>query len=127
MPKTPSTGFYHQARLWNCAKAGMLIVCTCQDCRRSVTYLASDLLEHFRWQAEQAGRSRAHLVEMRLIGELWGKCPRCGTVEHWIEQERYPTSDDVGNTRIRRPAGFRQVRQWRDEWYEPEVKPPAAS
>ena len=110
MPKTPSTGFWHQPRLWNCAKAGMLIVCTCRLCQRQVNYLAADLLPIFG--------------ELRLIGEIWGKCPRCGRSAGWREQARYATSDDVGNVLVRRPAGFRQVRQWNDEWYEKPAAPP---
>jgi len=127
MPKTPSTGFWHQPRLWNCAKAGMLIVCTCRLCRRSVTYLAADLLEYFRGAAEGEARSAAPLPDLRAIGQLWGKCPRCGSVEFWSEQERYPSSEDVGHTRIRRPAGYRRVPLWRDEWYEPPTVPTRAT
>lgn len=89
----------------------MLIVCTCRRCRRTVNYLASDL--------EMFG-------ELRLVGEIWGRCPKCGSEQHWSETARYPLSADVGHTMIRRPAGFRQVRQWRDEWYEPPAVPPPA-
>ena len=90
----------------------MLIVCTCRSCQRVVTYLAADLL------------TVLPKSEMRLVGELWGKCPRCGSVEFWSERERYAVGDDVGRLRIRRPAGYRQVRQWRDEWYEMQEVPP---
>jgi len=90
----------------------MLIVCTCRHCRRTVNYLAADLLPIY-----------GHL---RLIGEVWRQCPRCGRSDGWREQARYATSDDVGNVLIRRPAGFRQVRQWKDEWYGPQERPPPA-
>lgn len=112
MPKTPSTGFWHQPRLWNCANAGMLVVCTCRRCQRQVNYLAADLVGIYG--------------DLRLIGEIWRRCPRCGSESHWSEQARYTTADDVGHVRVRRPAGFRQVRQWRDEWYEKPATPPDA-
>lgn len=83
----------------------MLVRCRCILCRRTVHYLASDLLEVFHRD--------------RVIGTLWGSCPRCGTSDFWSERERHPSSDDVGHLVIRRPNGFRQIRQWRDEYYEP--------
>jgi hypothetical protein len=107
LPKTPSTGWNHQAFLWRAAKAGMLVVCRCGKCKRARTYLAADLVSEFHRAA--------------VIGELWGCCPRCGSVEHWGEQERYPCHDDVGHLVVRRPNGWRQVRLWRDELYEPPV------
>lgn len=80
-------------------------MCTCRHCQRTVHYLASDLAPIYG--------------EMRHIGEIWGACPRCGRADGWRERERHPTSDDYGTLKIRRPAGFRQIRQWKTEWYEP--------
>ena len=107
MPKTPSTGWNHQPFLWRAAKAGMFVVCRCTKCRRMRTYLAGDLLPVF-------GRAA-------VIGELWSRCPRCGSAEYWREEERYPNSGDVGHTVVRRPNGFRQIQLWRDEYYEPAI------
>jgi len=62
MPKkTPSTGWYHQPFLWRAASAGMLIVCRCRECRRTVTYLAADLAPLYHRDA--------------VVGRLWGACP----------------------------------------------------
>lgn len=111
MPKTPSTGWYHQPFLWRAAEAKMLVVCRCRSCRRSVTYFAADLVPLFHRDA--------------VIGALWGTCPRCGGSECWAEQERHANSDDVANTVLRRPAGFRKVQLWREEFYEPSPAPAA--
>jgi hypothetical protein len=88
----------------------MLIQCRCRSCRRTANYLAVDLLEVFHKDA--------------VIGELWGSCPRCGRVDGWSEQERYPLSDDVGHTVIRRPNGYRKIRLWRNEFYAPPAYGP---
>jgi len=124
MPKNPPTGFAAYARLGACARARMLIVCRCAACRRTVTYLATDLLEHFAGidarRAEGSARPWAQQrTDMRIVGQLWGACPRCGSTRHWSETERHPTHEDVGHTRIRRPDGYRLVPLWRDEWYGP--------
>jgi hypothetical protein len=87
----------------------MLVECRCRHCRRAVHYLASDLAEVFTGNG--------------IIGQLWQRCPRCGKADLWSEQERYPTSDDVGHLVVRRPNGVRQIRLWRNEYYGPPVKP----
>lgn len=73
-------------------------------------YLASDLLQVFD--------------PMTVVGEIWGGCPRCGKSEWWSESERYPSNDDVGHTLVRRPAGFRKIRLWRNEYYGPPAYGP---
>lgn len=113
MPKTPSRGWWYQPFLWRAANAGMLVRCRCILCRRTVHYLATDLLEVFSRDA--------------VIGNLWGCCPRCGSSDFWSESERYPSSDDVGHLVIRRPAGERRIQLWRNEYYGPPSKPDAQS
>lgn len=110
MPKTPSTGFAHQPFLYAIANAGMLVRCYCGACRRARYYLATDLIEIF------GGRA--------VVGELWRRCPKCGSTFRWSETERYPNSDDVGHTIIRRPTGYRSVLQWEDEFYGPPAYGP---
>src|SRR5690606_24483768 len=88
----------------------MLVVCRCTKCKKARTYIAADLLPIF-------GRTA-------VVGELWGRCPQCGTAEFWNEQERYPSREDVGHTVVRRPSGFRQIQLWRDEYYE---SPPSSA
>lgn len=111
MPKTPSSGFWHQPRLWNCAKAGMLVVCSCRGCQRAVNYLAADLVQLFG--------------ELRLVGQLWGRCPRCGSVEFWSERPRYPTSDDIGTLPYERYARYliltasKKSHVWGQRFYVP--------
>lgn len=105
MPKTPSTGFYHQPFLWRVASAGMLIRCYCGRCKRAQHYLAMDLVPIFGSDA--------------VVGRIWQICPRCGHSDRWTEQERHPNSEDVGNLVIRRPAGLRAVQLWEDQFYGP--------
>ncbi len=105
MPKTPSSGFYHQPFLWRIAGARMIIRCYCGWCRRAQHYLAMDLVPIFGSDA--------------VVGQLWGCCPRCGKADRWTEQERLPTGDDVGNLVIRRPAGLKAVQLWADDFYGP--------
>jgi hypothetical protein len=105
MPKTPSTGFWHKPLLWRAANARMLIRCGCSRCQKVQHYLAMDLVPMFGSDA--------------VVGELWGRCPRCGSSQYWFEQERYPNNDDVGFLEVRRPNGFRYVRQWKTEIYGP--------
>ena len=66
MPKTPSSGFYHQPFLWRVAGARMLIRCYCGWCRRAQHYLAMDLVPIFGsdavvgrlWDAARAAANR---------------------------------------------------------------------
>jgi len=60
---------------------------------------------------------------MRSSVACGARAQRCGRSDGWNEQERHPNSDDVANTLLRRPAGFRKVQLWRDEFYEPSPKP----
>ena len=110
MPKTPSSGFWHQPFLWRLANAHMLVECRCGNCRVVRTYLARDLVKVWGPNA--------------VVGQLFGRCPKCGSRERWREQERLALSEDVGNTVIRRPAGIRHVQLWRDEFYGPPAYGP---
>ena len=84
----------------------MLIVARCLLCRRTVHYLATDLVTVYNGE----------LYVSDLFG---GCCPKCGAGDFWSVRERYPNSDDVGHLRIRRPAGVRTTQLWRDEYYGP--------
>lgn len=107
MSKTPRFGLNYCTRLGQAATAQMLIVAQCKLCQRSRHYLASDLLE--------CGYAPNLFVE-----ELFGsRCPHCGSPNFFRVRERYPNSDDVGHTVIRRPAGERRIQLWKDEYYGP--------
>lgn len=110
MPKTPSTGYAHQPFLWRVANANMIVHCRCRKCVKAQNYLASDLVEVFGPNA--------------VVGELWGRCPRCGSVDRWTEQERVVLASDVGHTVIRRPNGFRKTRLWTNQYYGPPAYGP---
>lgn len=95
---------FYRPRLGASAKAGMLIVCKCVLCRRQQVYLAADLV--------LIKNPDAYLDD--LFG---GRCPRCGKSDFWSVRQRYPATDDVGHTVIRRTAGVRRIQLWRDELY----------
>lgn len=102
---------FYRTRLGQAAKAGMLIVAHCPSCKRLRTYLATDLIE-------------AGYYPDGFVCDLFGPyCPHCGKGLRWTVRERHPSSDDVGHTVIRRPAGERRIQLWKDEYYGPPVKP----
>jgi len=104
--KNPPSSLFYRTRLRQAAGAGQLIVARCLLCRRTVSYLAADLVEIYNGE----------LYVADLFG---GCCPHCRSGDFWSVRERYLTSDDVGHLRIRRPAGVRTIQLWRDEWYGP--------
>lgn len=105
MGNSGSTYLMNRPFLWKAANDRMLVVCRCLNCRKSVTYQAVDLLQVHH--------------QNTLIGELWGRCPRCGSTSNWSERQRFPNSDDVGHLVIRRPSGFRKIQLWADAYYAP--------
>lgn len=85
-------------------ESGMLIICGCYSCRRSQTYLASDLAQYFGAKA--------------VVGELFPGCPYCDTGSSWYEHYRHASSNDALNgTIIRRLKGWRSVAIWQNEPY----------
>ena len=81
MGMNPSSAWGARPTLERVAAAGMLVVCKCYGCRKTRTYLASDLAQYFG----------SHMV----VGELFGRCPDCQFGGNWRERYRYPTSTDV--------------------------------
>ncbi len=66
MGRNPPSSLFYRMRVRQASSAGMLIVAHCILCRRSVTYLASDLVTIYSPDA--------------YVEELFGgRCPRCGT------------------------------------------------
>lgn len=105
MSNSPSTYWGSRPTLDKIAAGGMLIYCRCYVCRKVRTYLASDLLQYF-------GPSR-------IVGELFGQCPQCGSTANWRERYRYPTNHDVLNGLIiRKLKGFRMTAVWADEPFQ---------
>ncbi|MCW5722848.1 MAG: hypothetical protein KIS86_17080 [Devosia sp.] len=114
MSNSPSTHWGAQPFLGKLGNAGMLVYCKCYGCRKSRTYLASDLAKCF-------GANR-------VVGEIFGRCPYCDFGGNWSERYRYPSHDDVINrTVIRRFKGWKHTAIWADEEYSapepPEEKP----
>lgn len=105
MSNSPSTYWSARPTLDKLAAAGMLVICKCYGCRKTRTYLASDL-------AKFVGPSL-------VVGEIFGRCPDCDFGGNWRERYRYPNNDDVRNrTIIRRLKGWRRTAIWADEPYE---------
>ncbi|OAM73043.1 hypothetical protein [Devosia elaeis] len=104
MSNSPSTYWGARPTLGKLAAAGMLVYCRCYGCRRTRTYLASDLAEY--------------LHPSHVVGELFVGCPYCGSSANWRERYRYPSTDDVLNgTIIRKLKGWRKSAIWADEPY----------
>jgi hypothetical protein len=109
MTNSPPSSEFYRPRIGKAARAGHLIVCKCNFCRRSVVYLAIDLVEIYH-------------KEMFLEDLFGGRCPRCGKSDFWSVRERSPSTADVGMLKVRRPAGVRRIQLWRDELYSAPAK-----
>lgn len=108
MTNTPRSNY--RARLGDAAAANMLLVCTCNLCRRSRVYVATDLVEIYG--------------EALFLGDLFGgRCPGCQSSGFWRVKERYAWDSDVGMLVVRRPAGVRRIQLWKDELYSAPAKP----
>lgn len=94
----PAKRFYS---LGEAARAGMLIVVRCNLCRRTVHYLAADLVE-VGAPPKRPARSWA------------GACRQCGKSDYLRVDLRAPHPGDVGQLIVRRPGPARVVREWRD-------------
>ena len=101
---------FYRPRIRTAADEGLFIVCKCSLCRRQRVYLATDLVQVYH-------------PDIYLDDLFGGRCPKCGKSDFWRVKQRYPISDDVGYTVVRRLAGFRKVNLWRDELYSAS-KPP---
>ena len=82
------------------AAAGEIVVVRCGNCRKVVNYLAADLAEL--------------LGPQRNAFEPHFACGTCRTEMHLRIKMRAPQPGDVGSLIVRRPAGVRTTRLWRD-------------
>lgn len=97
--------------LGNAAELGQLLVVRCNLCRRTVYFLASDLLEFFD--------------DMRPAHRPPFACSKCRTMEFMHVKVRSPEPGDWGNLPVRRPAEVVRIQKWRTVKLGDEVKPPA--
>ena len=111
MSNSPPSSMFYRPRIRTAAEEGLLIVCKCSFCRRQRVYLATDLVQVYH-------------PEIFLDDLFGGRCPACGKSDNWRVKQRYPISDDVGATVVRRLAGVRRTHLWRDELYSAPPKPP---
>jgi len=107
MSMTPSRLQVLSYKLKHAAADGRLIVYGCNHCRRSTTFLATDLLTV--WNPEMS----VHVPP--------GGCSRCGKAGYMWVRLRLPEPGDVGHLKLRRPAGIREVQLWKDEWFDGPV------
>lgn len=82
------------------AEIGHLITVRCNLCHDRSAFLASDLMPLF-------GPSRN-------VFELPFKCADCGKADYVDIDVRIPDQRDFGKLVIRRPAGVKTVRLWRE-------------
>ena len=85
--------------LRHAAEQNQLVIVKCHLCRRSVNYLATDLV--------------ALLHPDRLALEVPFTCHRCGTREFMRVRLTSPMAGDWGHLEIRRPGPVRRIRTWR--------------
>lgn len=100
---TPSRRKVESYTLRDAAKDGRLFIVRCSMCRKVDAYLASDLVEIWNPSTPAV--------------YVFDVCRHCGSGEWLSARMRFPTSDDVGHLRLRRPAGVRTVQLWKDDWY----------
>ena len=110
MSNSPPSSMFYRPRLGQAAAENLFIVCRCGLCRRQRVYLASDLVQVYH-------------PEIYLDDLFGGRCPKCGKSDYWRVKQRYPISDDVGTTVVRRLAGFKRTNLWRDELYSAALQP----
>ena len=85
--------------LGEAARQNQLIVLKCNLCRRSATYLASDLAKVL------APENDALLPPFA--------CSRCGTTQYMRVSVRPPEAGDWGNLVVRRPGPIIRTQTWR--------------
>lgn len=92
----PYPGAYR--KLSDAAEAGQIITVKCRNCRRQITFLASDLVRI--------------LDPLRDVDEPPFACSKCGSEDLRVEVTS-PTEADVGLIDVRRPAGVERRQLWR--------------
>jgi hypothetical protein len=85
--------------LRHAAEQNQLVIVRCNLCRRSITYLATDLV--------------TLLPPDRLALEVPFTCSKCGTTEFMRVKLTSPFPGDWGNLVIRRPGPVRMIQSWR--------------
>ena len=96
IPPIRSHPFNAPRTLRHAAADGMVIELRCNFCRKSVTYLAHDLLRVC---------APDHPVHVPPFS-----CARCGTMEYVSARCRIPLPEEYGKLLVRRPQ--RQVWKW---------------
>lgn len=107
MSMTPSRRQVESILLRHAAADGRIFVIRCSLCRTIEHYMAVDLVGIFG-----ADVPVVHMFE---------RCRHCGKGDHQNVSTRFPTSDDVGHLKVRRPAGVRTIQLWHDVWYGPDA------
>ncbi len=86
-------------RLRDAAAANQLVVVRCIGCRRSVRYLAADLV--------------TLLDAMRPAHDPPFACSKCGTTNGMRVTLHSPEVGDYGHLTVRRPGPVRRIQTWR--------------
>lgn len=96
-PVHPYPGKYRT--MADAAKEGLIVTLRCNRCRRTVNFLAWDLVEII---------GPKHYLHVPSF-----PCTRCGTIEYVAVAVKTAKREDLGNMIVRRPAGTVQL--WRNE------------
>ncbi|SOE18569.1 hypothetical protein SAMN05877838_3497 [Hoeflea halophila] len=84
--------------LQHAANYAQIIAVNCSLCRRSINYLATDLVQV--------------LNPARPVDGPPFSCSRCGTAEYISVKVKTPAAGDYGHLVIRRLLGIRSVSEW---------------
>ncbi len=98
MIMTPSRRRLEAYRLKHAAEEGRVIIYTCLACKNETAFLATDVLEI--WGPE------------KKLYEPPRRCGRCGCSGRMAVRFYLPTRYDIGQLRLRRPNGVRQLWKW---------------
>jgi hypothetical protein len=103
MSMTPSRRTIDNMTLEAAAADDRLLVVRCSYCRNGDTYRTADLVPVYGPTAHPYG--------------LFHACRHCGRTEWLRPFLRLPTDGDVGQLRIRRPAGVQTILLWEEGWF----------
>lgn len=112
MPEEYSKYHRHPAKpvrtLQHAANDGQIIAVNCSLCRRSINYLATDLVQV--------------LNPARPVDAPPFACSRCGTADYMSVKVKSPAAGDYGHLTIRRLLGIRTVSEWGNRSLGDEVE-----
>ncbi len=109
MSNAPPSSIFQREHLRHAARDGLLIICTCRQCRHEEAYVAADLL----------------LVHGDMPVESFGRadCGRCGGRACVRARSQMAVVHDMGKLDLVRPVGWSKSWEWRRAKLELPIAP----